>query len=92
MNGYGPNDHGYMVAAVRQAAERLKWASELYCEGHYPHSNAKDMPDDHPIARALKALAEFDKETCHFHNVEHDPILFEPHKPTEEAKHRWDAK
>ena len=86
---YGSNDMGYMVAAVRLAAEKLQRASWLYSEGHYPHSDARDMPEDHPIAIALRALAAFDKDHCHYYNKEHDPALFEPYKPPEENKHRF---
>lgn len=86
----GPNDYGYMVGHVRRAAEHLVRASDLYSEGHYAHSNAREMPMDHPIAVALAALAKFDQEFSQWNNAEHDPELFKPHQPTEAAKHRWD--
>ena len=86
---YGPNDNGYMVNGVREAAKHLKLVTMIYSEGHYPHSNAREVPEDHPIVVALRLLAEFDKDKCQYANVEHDPKLFAPYKPTEEAKQRW---
>jgi hypothetical protein len=86
----GPNDNGYINVNIRDAAKSLRGASELWSEGHYPHSNAKVMPDDHPIAKALAALAEVDKATAWFANTTHDPELFKPHVPSEQAQHRWD--
>lgn len=90
VGSYGPNDHGYMVSAVRTAAQRIHDATYLYSEGHYPHSNARIMPADHPLAVALSELAKFDREFCKYANLAHDPKLFTPHMPTEEAMHRWD--
>lgn len=86
---YGPNDGGYMVDKIRKAAELIVRATDLYCEGHYAHSNARDIPQDHPFVRALEQLALFDKENAQYANHDHDPKLFEPHRPTEEAKNRW---
>jgi hypothetical protein len=90
IGSYGPNDTGYMVGCVREAAKRLYRATDLYCEGHYAHSNARQIPDDHPIVRAMKCLEEFDKEFAHYANQKHDPDLFRPHQPTEKAMKRWD--
>ncbi len=87
---YGPNDNGYINGNVRRAADSIQNAIILWCEGHYPHSNARVIPDDHPLVLALHALAEVDQSTCEFANVPHDPALFTPYKPTEEAQHRWD--
>lgn len=87
----GPNDYGYINARVRMAARLLVGATELYCEGHYPHSNARELPHKHPLAKALRALAKVDKETAFYANTTHDPTLFAPYCPTEAAKHRWDV-
>lgn len=86
---YGPNDDGYIDNAIREAAKILVRASEIWSEGHYPHSNAKVMPETHSIAKALKELAECDKELAQYANKEHDPKLFEPHMPSEDAQNRW---
>ncbi len=87
----GPNDFGYMVHHVRKAADELVRATDLYSEGHYPHSNARKVPEDHPLAVALRALAKFDLQYAWYANLEHEPALFKPHEPTEEAMHRWDG-
>lgn len=87
----GPNDYGYINIRVRQAADLLVRATKLYCEGHYPHSNARELPHKHPLAKALRALAKADKETAFYANTTHDPTLFAPYQPTEAAKHRWDV-
>jgi hypothetical protein len=86
---YGPNDYGYINSCVRKAAQDIAYAINLYCEGHYPHSNARDIPNDHPLCIALTALAEADKQTAEYANLEHDPKLFEIYKPSEQAKNRW---
>jgi hypothetical protein len=88
---YGANDDGYINAAVRRAAVILRGATDLWSEGHYAHSNARMMPAEHPLARALACLAETDKETARYANTTHDPALFAPHMPSEEAQHRWDG-
>lgn len=87
---HGPNDNGYINRCARKAAETIRMATYLWCEGHYPHSNARIIPEDHPLVKALEALAQIDKDTARFANLEHDPSLFLPHRPTEEALIRWE--
>ncbi len=92
VNGkYTPKGQGsckpnrWMNGHIRLAALEIQQATYLYCESL--NSNARDLPADHPLARALAALAEADRETT----SEHEPHRFRPYKPTEEAKHRWDV-
>lgn len=87
---YGPNDHGYLNRGIREAARQLVACSLLWSEGHYPHSNARVMPGDHPIRIALKELQKIDEETAAFANVSHNPSLFEPYTPSLENQTRWD--
>lgn len=87
---FGPNDSGYINELVRRAAELLKQATEVYCQGHYPHSNARDIPAGHGLVRALAALAVVDSDTACFANRTPEPALFEPCRPSEADKHRWD--
>lgn len=87
---YGPNDTGYMTLSVEAAAKTIKAATRLYSEGHYPHSNARLVPDDHPLAVALHHLGECHKQNCHHGNVEHDPEMFKPYVPSVENQTRWD--
>jgi hypothetical protein len=86
---YGPNDNGYLTLGCREAARILVRCSELWSEGHYPHSNAKVMPSDHPIAVALTALAIHDQSICVCANEAHYAELFKPYCPSEEAQTRW---
>lgn len=86
---YGPNDNGYLCLGIREAAKRLVACSELWSEGHYPHSNAKVMSVNHPIATALAALCSLDEEIAVYANEEHDPSLFEPYQPSKENMTRW---
>jgi hypothetical protein len=88
---YGPNDFGYINGIVRQAAALLVTATDIWCEGHYPHSNARVMPPEHPLAVALSELAKTDKETAEYANRPHEPALFKPHLPTAEAQRRWEC-
>ncbi len=73
---YGPNDSGYINSIVRDVAKGLRSASELWSFGY--GYKCEQMPDSHPIARALAALAEADRETARFANREPDPSLFLP--------------
>ncbi len=90
IGSYGPNDLGYLNTAIRRAADILVQASELWSEGHYPHSNAKVMPEWHPIARALDELRKTDLETAQYANIKHDPKLFAPYVPSIKNQTRWD--
>jgi len=86
---YLPNDGGHIHKLIREAAQLLQNATYLYCEGHYAHSNARDIPAGHPLCRALAALQDLDKETSRHANTMHWPPLFAPHQPTDAAKNRW---
>ena len=87
---YGPNDLGYINLGLRLCAHQLVSLTRLYSEGHYAHSNAKLIPQDHPLVVALKALEQLDKETAPYANKPHEPTLFEPYKPSIENQTRWD--
>lgn len=86
---YEPNDEGFINDHVRDAAESISKAIHVYCEGHYAHSNAKDIPDNHPLVAIMNHLRELDKETAEHGNRIHEPTLFKIHKPTQKAKTRW---
>lgn len=86
---YEPNDEGFINDHVRDAAANISKAIHVYCEGHYAHSNAKDIPSDHPLVTIMDQLRELDKETAEHANRIHDPSLFKIHKPTKKAKTRW---
>lgn len=88
--GFGPNDRGYLCFTIRSAAKTLVEASELWSEGHYPHSNARVMPWDNQIAIALSALSDLDSNIAVYANLAHDPRLFLPYVPSIEAQTRWD--
>ena len=89
MGFYGPNDDGYLCLEIREVAKKLQRCSELWSEGHYPHSNARVMPHNHPIRIALLELAKVDKEIAKYANLEHDINLFEPYEPSLENQTRW---
>ncbi len=86
---YEPNDEGYINDHVRDAAKSVSKAIHVYCEGHYAHSNAKDIPADHPLVAIMNLLQELDEETAERANRTHNPKLFKVHKPTKKAKTRW---
>lgn len=86
---YEPNDQGYINDHVRDAAASISKAIHVYCEGHYAHSNAKDIPDGHPLVTIMNHLRELDEETAEYGNRLHDPSLFNIHKPTKKARTRW---
>ncbi len=86
---YEPNDEGYINDHVRDAAESIANAIHVYCEGHYAHSNARDIPSDHPLVSIMRILEELDEETAERANRVHDPKCFKIHKPTQKAKTRW---
>lgn len=86
---YQPNDEGFINDHVRAAAEHIRKAIHVYCEGHYAHSNAKDIPSDHELVEVLKRLEQLDKDTAEHANRTHDSKLFKVHKPTQKAKTRW---
>lgn len=86
---YEPNDQGFINDHVRNAAASVSKAIHVYCEGHYAHSNAKDIPKDHPLVEILELLKGLDEDTAEHANRLHDAKLFKVHKPTRKAKTRW---
>ncbi len=86
---YEPNDDGFINDHAREAAKHIGKAIHVYCEGHYAHSNAKDIPDDHLLVSIMNQLKELDEATAEHANRDHDPKLFKIHKPTRKAKTRW---
>lgn len=86
---YEPNDEGFINDQVREAAKRIGKAIHIYCEGHYAHSNARDIPEDHALVAIMKLLKELDADTAEQANRVHDPKLFKIHKPSKKAKTRW---
>ncbi|MCH6255533.1 hypothetical protein MLD52_03175 [Puniceicoccaceae bacterium K14] len=86
---YKPNDDGFINDHVREAAKQVSKAIHVFCEGHYAHSNAKDIPDEHELVKVLNLLEILDQETAEHANRTHDPKLFKVHKPTKAAKTRW---
>lgn len=86
---YERNDEGFINDHVREAATSISKAIHLYCEGHYAHSNAKDIPNNHSLVKIMNLLKELDENTAEHANRTHEPKLFIIHKPTPEAKTRW---
>ena len=86
---YELNDEGFINDHVREAATSISKAIHVYCEGHYAHSNAKDIPNNHSLAKIMNLLKELDENTAEHANRVHAPKLFKTHKPTSKAKTRW---
>lgn len=86
---YEPNDDGFINDHVREAAKQVGKAIHIYCEGHYAHSNARDIPGDHSLVAVMQLLKQLDEDTAERANRAHDPKLFKIHKPTKKAKTRW---
>lgn len=87
---FGPNDGGYIWSFALESAKALKEAQKIYSLGHYPHSNARVIPIDHPLRKAMVILSEIDKEFAHFANRKPGGEEFKTFEPTEEQKKRWD--
>ena len=86
---FEPNDDGFINDQVRDAAGSIAKAIHVYCEGHYAHSNARDIPADHPLVEVMSLLQELDEDTAERANRAHEPKLFKIHTPTRKAKTRW---
>lgn len=86
---YEPNDEGHINDHVREAAKAVGKAIHVYCEGHYAHSNARDIPKSHALVEIMELLRELDEETAEKANRVHEAKLFKIHKPTQKAKTRW---
>jgi hypothetical protein len=87
---HGPNDGGYIHLAIKESAKYLKRAQELFSQGHYPHSNAKEIPKDHPLRVAMEQMSKIDEQYAFYANTKPDPEYFSTYEPSEEDKHRWD--
>lgn len=87
---YGPNDYGYIHTIIVECAKNIKRAQELYSQGHYAHSNAKIISNDHPLRKVMEQLAEIDKEYAQFANTKPDTGLFSTYEPPIEDTTRWD--
>lgn len=86
---YEPNDEGFINDHVREASSSIAKAIHVYCEGHYAHSNAKNIPSSHALVEIMNLLKKLDKDTAEHANRNHDPKRFKVHKPTSKAKTRW---
>lgn len=86
---FEPNDEGFINDQVREAAKAVGKAIRIYCEGHYAHSNARDIPSSHALVEIMERLRDLDAETAEKANRTHEPKLFKVHKPTAKAKTRW---
>lgn len=86
---FEPNDEGYINDHVREAAKSIGKAIHVYCDGHYAHSNARDIPKSHALVEIMELLKELDEDTAEKANRVHDPKLFKIFKPTQKAKTRW---
>lgn len=86
---YQPNDEGFINDHAREATSHIKKAIHVFCEGHYAHSNAKDIPEDHELVQILKLLETLDRDTAEHANRTHVAKDYKVHKPTKAAKTRW---
>ena len=86
---FEPNDDGFINDHVRDAAASISKAIHVYCEGHYAHSNAKDIPEEHHLVTIMNRLKELDEQTAEFGNRVHETSLFKIHQPSKKAKTRW---
>jgi hypothetical protein len=87
---YGINDGGYIHARVCSCAKELKKAQEIFSQGHYAHSNAKVISENHPLRIAMEQLSILDKHYAEFANKLADEDLFSTYEPLEEDVTRWD--
>jgi len=89
---YGPNDTWYIKTEICFATDALRRAMILWSEGHYPHFNARIIPDTHPLVKALAELREYDREVSELSGREHNPADFLPYVPPLENQHRQDSR
>ncbi len=78
---YGPNDYGYIHKNIVRAAKEIKHSQMLYSQGHYSHSDARVIPQDHHLRIVMDQLAELDKMYCVWANVEPNQELFSTYEP-----------
>ena len=89
-SSFGPNDGGYIHRSIVNCAKELKKAQKLYSQGHYSHSNAKIIPQEHPFRIIMVQLAELDKQYAMYANTTPDEELFSTYEPPIEDTKRWD--
>lgn len=77
----GPNDGGYIHNCCVNAAKEIQNAQELFSQGHYPHSNAKIIPVDHPLRIIMEQLEILDEKYAFFANKKPDKTLFSTYTP-----------
>ena len=87
---FGPNDGGYIHQRLVNSAKEIKKAQELYSQGHYAHSNAKIIPQGHPLRVIMEQLAELDKQYAMYANTTPNKDLFSTYEPPIEDTIRWD--
>jgi len=87
---FGPNDNGYIHRHLVKAAKEIRMVQELYSQGHYAHSNAKIIPQDHPLRLVMEQLAKLDKEYAIYDNSIPNEDLFSTYEPPIEDTTRWD--
>lgn len=86
---FGANDFGYIHQRVVNCANELKKAQELYSQGHYPHSNAKIIPEAHPLRIAMEQLSKLDEMFAMYANKEPNEAQFTTYEPPIEDTIRW---
>lgn len=72
----GPNDGAYCNVCIRRAASEIRQAIGFMFVGYMPKEYARPVPENHPLVKALEALALADQETVHSANTTHAPELF----------------
>ena len=86
---YGHNDGGYILQRVVACAREIKQAQELYSQGHYAHSNARVIPQGHPLRLVMEQLMELDKQYAVYANTAPDEELFSTYEPPVADTMRW---
>ncbi|HAT60705.1 MAG TPA: hypothetical protein DCS60_08045 [Opitutae bacterium] len=78
---FEPNDDGFINDHVHKAAVSISKVICVYFEGHYANSNAKAIPEEHPLVTIRNRLKEQNEQTAEFGNLVHEPSLFKIHQP-----------
>ena len=86
---FGPNDGGYIHNIIINSAKEIKKIQEIYSQGHYSHSNAKIIPQDHPLRIIMEQLSNLDKQYAMYANKKPNLDLFSTYEPTIEDTKRW---
>lgn len=87
---FGPNDGGYIHDRIVNCASELRKAQELYSQGHYVHSNAKIIPEGHPLRIAMAQLSKLDEMYAMYANKKPNEAQFTTYEPPFEDTIRWD--